>query len=408
MPVFSFVARTPSGQQQEGAEEAPSAAALAGSLRARGWLVIAVRAAGSASAAGGSVLLNPFAWLPVRSIDVEASLQQIAIMLRSGLTLLATLKIVATYARRRTMRAVWEEVSRTIQDGSSLADAMTKHSCFSQMVVQLVRVGEQTGTLDRVMLQAAEALERRRLLKTSVISALAYPAFVFIAAIGVAAFMIVYLIPKLQVFLSAIGRKLPWITQLLVDISNWVQEYALLVSAIVLALTLAVTALYLWPPGRLVIDRLLLRVPITGYLLRLGLTAQFAHGLAVLLGSGITLVEGLLTVSSQIRNRHAAARVNEARANVLRGGNLAEPLATPGVFMPMLSPMVAVGESAGTLDDVLLEVARFHEDQLRAAIRRLGVIIEPVIVIVVGGIVGFVYISFFMALFAASSGGAVK
>src|SRR5262249_15494390 len=163
--------------------------------------------------------------------------------------------------------------------------------------------------------------------------------------------------------------------------------------------TIAVVALYLWPPGRLVIDRLLLRVPVVGPLLRLGVTAQAAHALSVLLTSGITLVEGLRTVADLLRNRHAAGRGEEARHTVMRGASLAGPLSAPGPFMPMLSPMVAVGESAGTLDEVLMEVARFHENQLRIAIRRLSVIIEPAIVVVVGSIVGFVYISFFMALF---------
>ena len=405
MPVFTFVARTPAGQAREGTEEAASASALASSLRARGWLVLEVRAAGASTPTGGwPVLLNPLAWLPVRSLHVELSLQQIAIMLHSGLALLTALKTVATYAQRRTMREVWEEVMRTIQEGSSLAEALAKHRCFPHLVIQLVRVGEQTGTLEHVLAQAAEALERRRLLKTSLISALAYPAIVFFAAIGVAGFMIVYLIPKLQVFLSAIGRKLPWMTQRLLDISDWVQKYLTTVGIGALALTIAAVAVYLWPPGRLVIDRVLLRVPVIGPLLRLGATAQFAHALSVLLTSGITLVEGLRTVEDLLRNRYAASRVAEARTAVLRGGSLSGPLARPGTFMPMLSPMVAVGESAGTLDEVLLEVARFHENQLRAAIRRLSVIIEPVIVVVVGGIVGFVYISFFMALFAAAGG----
>jgi type II secretory pathway component PulF len=405
MPSFTFVARTQAGQARQGTEEAASATALANTLRDRGWLVLEVRPVADGPAEGWPALLNPLAWLPVRSIHIEVSLQQIAIMLRSGLTLLSTLKTVATYARRRSMREVWQEVARTIQEGSSLGEAMAKHSCFSHLVIQLVRVGEQTGTLERVLAQAAEALERRRLLKTSFFSALAYPAVVFVAAIGVAAFMIVYLIPKLQIFLTAIGRKLPPMTQLLLDISDWIQEYMVAVSAGLLILTAVAIAIYLWPPGRLVIDRLLLRVPIIGYLMRLGVTAQFAHGLAVLLSSGITLVEGLRTLAEMLRNRHAAARVVEARENVLRGGSLAEPLAAAGVFMPMLSPMVAVGEQAGTLDEVLLEVARFHEHQLQIAIRRLSVIAEPAIVVVVGGIVGFVYISFFLALFAAAGGG---
>ncbi len=404
MPIFVFTARTSAGQPQRGTEESPSAAALVNTLRQRGWLVLDVRPAGAASPGLGDLLprLNPLTWLPPSSLDVELSLQQMAVMLRSGLTLLMTLKTAAEYARRSVMRLVWEAVAEKIQQGSSLADAMREHRCFPHLVVELVRVGEQTGTLEQVVSRAADALERRRLLKTHLITALAYPTIVLIAAIGVSIFMTVSVIPKLQVFLSALGRKLPPMTQLLLDISNAVQAYALPVAVGIAALTGLLITLYLWSPSRFVMDRVLLRLPVFGNLLRLSATAQFGHGLGVLLRSGITLVEALRTVEATYGNRYLGSRVAAARQTVLAGGSLALPLATPGAFMPLLTRMVAVGESAGSLDEVLDEVAKFHESQLQNAIRRLSVIIEPVIVLVVGGIVGFVYISFFMAMFAAA------
>jgi type IV pilus assembly protein PilC len=190
----------------------------------------------------------------------------------------------------------------------------------------------------------------------------------------------------------------------LLDVSDFVQAYGPQILIGLLALTAAFTAVYLWPPGRLVVDRIALRTPLLGFLLRLSATVQFSHGLALLLRSGITLVEALRTVEVLHRNRWAAGRVAEARAAVLRGGSLAEPLATPGVFMPMLARMTAVGESAGTLDEVLTEVARFHENQLQGTIKLFSTIIEPVVIVVVGGIVGFVYIAFFVAMFAAAGG----
>lgn len=404
MPLYTYTARNPAGRPQRGIQEAPSAPALVSLLRGRGWLVMDVRAAdtNSRSLRDWLALLNPFSWLPPRSAHVELALQQITIMLRGGLTLLASLKTVAEYARHQGLRRIWTEVADKIQRGSSLADAMAEYRCFSHMVVQLVRVGEQTGTLEQVLTRAAAALERRRLLRTQLLTVLFYPTIVFFAAIGVAAFMIIYLIPKLKVFLSAMGRKLPPMTQRLLDISDFTQAYGIYFVIGFLALTAVFIGLYLWPTGRLWIDRIALRTPLFGFMLRLTATVQFAHGLSVLLNSGITLVEGLRTVEQLHGNRWAAARVAEARSSVLRGGNLTEPLAAPGVYMPMLSRMVAVAESAGTLDEVLMEVARFHESQLQGTIRLFSAIIEPVIVVVVGSIVGFVYISFFMALFAAA------
>jgi type IV pilus assembly protein PilC len=404
MPVFSFVGRDKAGRPQRGTQEAPSAAALVDALRQRGWLVMDVRATDTAKSAevGFLAKLNPLYWLGPRSLDVEMSLQQMAVMLRSGLTLLATLKTMAEHAQRPSMRRVWDEVATRIQQGSSLAEAMSTHSCFGHMVTQLVRVGEQTGTLDKVVGRAAETLERRRLLRTHLLTAMSYPAIVLVAAIGVTVFMIVKVIPALRIFLQAIGRRLPPITQLLLDISDFVQVYGLRIGIGLLAVLGAIIACYLWPPGRMAMDRYSLRVPLIGRMLRLAGTAQFAHGLATLLDSGITLVEGLRTVELMHRNRYFALQVARARDGVIRGSGLAEPLGASGAFLPMLPRMVAVGETAGTLDDVLNEVARFHEMQLQSAIRRFSTFIEPVMVVVVGGIVGFVYIAFFVAMFSAA------
>ncbi|MGE3804507.1 MAG: type II secretion system F family protein [Gemmataceae bacterium] len=404
MPVFSYVVRNAFGGSQSGTQEADNAAALVSTLRQRGWLVLDVQPVEKASTVDWLAYLNPVSWLPPMSIDVELSLQQLAVMLRSGLTLLSSLKTIAEYAPKRSMRRIWENVAEQIQEGSSLTDAMKQQRCFNHMVVQLVRVGEQSGTLDKVLTRAAEILERRRLLRTQLLTALSYPALVSVAAIAVAVFMIVSVIPKLQVFLTVLGRKLPAITQTLLDISTFVQVYGVGILIGIVSVLAATMALYLWPPARLMMDRMLLRLPVVGSLQRVAGTAQFASSLGVLLQSGITLVEALRSVEASHRNHYLRQCVAAARNSVLRGSSLAEPLALPGAFMPMLANMVAVGESAGTLDDVLNEVARFHEMRLQASIRRLSAIIEPAIVLVVGGIVGFVYIAFFVALFSVAGG----
>ncbi|HYV38784.1 MAG TPA: type II secretion system F family protein [Gemmataceae bacterium] len=402
MPVFSYVGRDAAGRPQRGTQEAPTAAAVVSSLRQRGWLVLDVRSQSS----GGSARGKAFLLLQPRSLSIEISFLQLAVMLRSGLTLLAALKTLAEQNTSRSMAYVWDDVATRIQQGSSLGDAMAAHRCFGHIVVQLIRVGEQTGTLEQVIGRAADTLERRRLLFTQIATALTYPAIVLAAAIAVTAYMVVGLIPKLRVFLNALGRRLPPMTQSLLDISEFATTYGAQIGIGLLVLTVALIALYLWPPSRMIIDRMLLRVPLVGSsILRTAATVQFAHGLGVMLESGITLVEGLRTVQGMHRNRYVAAHVAKTREAVLKGSGLAEPLADGNVFMPMLPRMVAVGEAAGTLDDVLAEVAKFHELQLQITIRRFSTLIEPAIVVVVGTIVGYVYIAFFMAMFAAAGPG---
>src|SRR5262245_42555513 len=206
MPVFAFEARTAAGRPQRGREEATSAAALTASLRSRGWLVLNVNAV---EAAGGSLRFSPAYWIPPRSVDVELGLQQTAVMLRSGLTLLTALRTAAEQARRARMAVIWNGVADQIQLGSTLSDALARHRRFPHLAVQLARVGEQTGTLDAVLARSAEAMERKRLLRIQLFTALFYPAIVLIAALGVSALFVFYLIPKLMVFLTALGRKLP-------------------------------------------------------------------------------------------------------------------------------------------------------------------------------------------------------
>ena len=251
------------------------------------------------------------------------------------------------------------------------------------------------------MERGADTLERRRLLRNSLITALSYPMLVLLASFGVTAFMVVGVIPKLKTFLEGMGRQLPGMTQLLVDVSDWVRNHAVHIVGGALILTVASIVLYCSPFGRLAVDRHALRIPVIGNLLRLAGTASFSRALGILVRSGITLLEGLRTVEDLLNNRYLAGRVVAARQAVMQGGTLADPLAADHAFTPMLARMVAVGESAGTIDEVLDEVAKFHEAQLQSAIRRLSALIEPCIIVVVGGIVGFVYIAFFMALFSA-------
>lgn len=398
MPTFSFEVRNAQGRPQRGREDASSAAAMAATLRGRGWLVLNLREDSAADAFS----LDPRRLLRIRSIDVEFALQQIAVMLRSGMTLLSSLRTAAEQARRYKMRAALGNIADRIQQGATLTEAMAAHGRFPHVVVQLVKVGEATGTLEVVLTRAAEALERKRLLVTQLVTALFYPLIVFVSAISVAGVLVFYVIPKLQVLLNALGRKLPPLTQNLIDVTHFFNVNARPLGIGLLGLIVAVAALYLWPPGRLYLDRRLLRVPLIGYLLRLAATVQFSHGLAILLRSGVTLVEALRTIEALHRNRCIAGLVHTAREEVIRGGSLAPALGATGGFLPMLSKMTAVGEASGTLDDVLEEVARFHEAQLQATIRRLSVVIEPVIIFVVGGIVGFVYIAFFMAIYSTA------
>lgn len=396
MPTFSYTARDRSGTLTRGLHEGPGAGSVADELRQRGLLVLEVQPAQAERIAGGI--------LPPRSVDVEVGLKQLAVMLRSGLTLLQALDVLPRQAARPRMGRVWRQVSERIQAGSSFADSLAQHRCFSPLVVQLVRVGEQTGNLERVLVRAAEALGRRRQLKTSVLSAFLYPTIVLLMTLGVSAFLVVSVLPKIRIFLQGLGRELPPLTQALLGISDLLTRYAVPGTIVILAAAAGLVATYMYPPGRLVLDRLLLYIPLAGRVARLSATVQLSRSLSHLLGSGITLLEALGTVERLLGNRFLGELLARAREKLLQGAAFSEQLQDRRAFMPMLPAMVAVGETSGTLDEVLVDVAEFHEEELENLVKRLSILVEPAVIVLVGGIVGFVYLAVFMALYAGQGG----
>ncbi len=403
MPLFRYTTRDSTGAAQSGTLMTASLEALTAELRARGLLLVDVEL--EAQRPPGAITWNPATWLPATSFDAEIGFQQLATMLHSGLSLLAALRTVAEQARRVRATAAWKSVANRIERGANFAQALAEQeSMFSEHVVQLVRVGESSGNLDAALRSAAEHLERTRQMRLTVFNALAYPAIVTLLALGVTAFLVIGVIPKLQKYLGGRGRTLPAITQNLLDTVAWLQEWAPLLGVLGGSALIALFFIHRWPPGRLVLDTFFLKIPVVGRVLRLAGTATMARSLGVLIESGVTLLDSLRTVEHLLGNRALSSRVSAAREAVLRGGTLAASLSAGREFMPMLGQMVAVGESAGTLAPVLAEVARFHESQLVAAIRRMSVLIEPVVILVVGGIVGFVYIAFFVALFSLAGG----
>ena len=404
MPTFEYKARDAGGRVLAGTEAAASGMQLAALLRERGLLVLRVAAVQNRPKPSWD-RLNPAGWLPATALDVEIGLQQLAAMQHSGLSLLAALQTVSEQARRPRAAAMWRVVRERIEQGDTLSGALGGFPrVFSGYVVQLVRVGEHSGELDAMMARAADHLEQSRNLRLMLVNALTYPVLVALMAVGVAGFMVLNVIPKIQRFLSGQGRGLPPITQQLLDVSDWLRLYLPHVGIAAGVAAVGLWAVWRWPQGRYVMESALLRVPVVGPTLRLAGTAAFARGLGVLVESGVTLVDGLRTAEHLVGNRVLASRIGQAREAVMRGERLGGALGGRWGFLPMLSRMVAVGEETGTLGRALSDAARFHEARLLAVIRRLSALIEPVMILVVGGIVGFVYTAFFVSLFSLASG----
>jgi type IV pilus assembly protein PilC len=402
MAQFSYKIKTRSGALQTGTREAASSSILSEQLRLEGNVIIELSEI--RKAAEKSPINAPWyslSWLkPVRSLDIELGLRELAYMLKSGVPIVAALQTVEEQAESPRAALVWARVRERISQGLSVSDAMAaEKGIFAEEQIQLTIAGERTGELEQVFTRAANQLEAKRKLRMAVLNALVYPVLALILAIGVAVYLVASVIPKMAEFLKQGNVELPAITQFLVDVSNWLHLNSMPLCLIIGGAILAWIVVRMNPTGRELEDALLVRLPIAGKVLRLSATTSFARTMALLIESGVPLVDSLHVAANMLNNRRLRARVVAAREGVIKGESLAEALHPAKEFMPMLSRMTAVAETTGDLSETFKEVAEFHDTLLGIVVRRLSVIMEPVMIIITGLIVGFVYLAFFMALF---------
>lgn len=396
---FRVRVRDSAGLTRTDSREADSRTALMDALRAERLLVIGVETVSDSDGLPGPW---HWSWLkPMTTFDIEMGLRQLAAMLRSGVTLVSALSTVEEQSASPRARRTWRRVRESIVHGHSFAEALSgEKGRFPEIVIRLGEVGERSGELEYAITRAADQLEARRNLRSSVVNALVYPIIAVLMAIGVSAYLVIAVIPKVAEFLVSGGAALPAMTQLLVDVADWVNGHGITILIAVGGILGGWALLRLLRGGREMEDAFLLRLPVTGRILRLAGTALFARSMQMMTESGMTLLDSLTTGARLMSNRRFRRRIETAHEIVLRGGTLADSLSPAVEFTPMLRRMSAVGEVTGTLPEIFGETARFHEMLLALAVKRFGLLIEPVTICITGGIVGFVYVAFFMALFA--------
>lgn len=406
MPFFKYKARDDAGRSVDGRREAPDASALSRQLRDNGLIVLSIEEDRAAAFSEPGLLprWHPAWLLPIASLDIELGLRQTAAMLRSGVPLSLALQTVAAQARRPRAARAWLAILGRIRAGDSLSDAMASlGNVFPEEVVQLTRVGEHSGELDVVLARSADQMAARREIRANVANALIYPCLAILMAIAVSVFLVVTVIPKIAAFLQQGNTTLPPLTQSLMDTSDWLRANGLYILGGIGAAIAAWCAARLNPTARECEDAILLHLPVAGCVLRVSGTAVFARVMALLVESGVTLLDALHVISHVLSNRRLARRIADARDEVMRGAPLSEALAKAHEFMPMLPRMTAVAEKTGSLGTTFDEIARFHDTLLAILVKRISAAIEPATIIITGAIVGFVYISFFLALFSMAN-----
>lgn len=403
MPSFSYTARDRNGQQHVDIIQSSNRETAVAALREQGLLPLKIEPIKDKNTAQRSYSLNPFDYRSFSDKDIEHEFHQIAVMLRSGVSLLDALNLTLKHCRIGA-RSTWEAMAKKIQQGSSFSNAMSEHKAFSQFTMQLIKVGEQTGNLGTVMDEAANEVKEARKLKKQILTALRSPSFTLLMAIGIVVFMMTNLIPEIKKLLKMMGKPMPPITQALIDSSDWFLANGIQIFVLVIVSIVSFIALYNWSPSRLLIDKYALKIPVFGYVLRLSGTVLFCRAMGLLLRSGVVMVDALATVEKLHVNKYMASRIAFARNKVLQGSSLSEQMEVESGYMPLLLQMVRIGENSGTLDELLLEMTEYHNELLKQAIATLTGMIAPAMTIFVGGIIGFVYAAFLVAMFSAAGG----
>jgi len=402
MALFNYTARNRTGEQVSASVENSSRDAAIMQLRSEGLLVIKIAEIKKKSDQEG-FSFNPLEYRSITSKDVEDAFHQIAVMLRSGVSLLDAVELTRKHSRRG-VRKVWLSIAERIQQGGRLSDALKELGLFSNLTIQLVAVGEETGGLSTVMNQAAVEMASTRKLKKQITKAVKGPFFTLLFAIGLVAFMLTSVVPEIKKLLKIMGKPMPPITQSLIDTSDWFIANSVYIGVFAAVFVTVFIVLYNWPPARWWIDRFALRLPLMGYVFQLSGTVLFCRAMGLLLSSGVLIVEALRIMEALHGNKFMASHIAFARNRVLQGSSLAEPLTAKSRYMPLVLQMIRVGENSGTLDDILIEMTDYHDELLTEAIDKLTAMIAPFMTMFVGGMIGFVYAAFLTAMFSAAGG----
>ena len=404
MPAFHYTILR-DGARKSGQLNANNAGEAAQRLRADGAVVLNIRA-GAVSGAGGGAFRRRLAASFVSSSELELSFRQLSSILAGDVPILLGLTTVGQQCSS-PLRSAYERIHDRVREGCALSVALREHAPFVDRVsLGLVQVGESNGTLDRMFAYASDLMERARRLRGDLVQAFSYPAFVVLAGMGVAWFMATKVIPKVMAFIQGRQGKsggLPPITQALLDITSFVQTYGLYILAVPVLLAILFVLARRQRAGGELVDAWLLRIPLLGGAFKAHANTMWCRTLGALLGSGVGIIPALELVENTMGNWFFAAQFRIMREQIREGRSLLVAFEHTSLarLCPMARAMIAVSEQSGGIDRALAQVADYYEDVLQRRVKLLSRLVEPVMYAIVGGMVGFVYFAFFLAMMAA-------
>ena len=395
MPVFAYSGRTRTGQVVSGEMDAPNREAVVAQLRRQQVLATAVT-----PKAKELDLRVPGFGGKVTDRDLAVVTRQLATMIDAGLPLVQCLDILAQQQEKKGFKKTLHQIRGDVEGGATFSAALKKHpKVFSTLYTNMVEAGEAGGILDTILNRLAAYIEKAMTLKKRVKTAMFYPSTIITVAIVVVVFLLIYVIPTFQQLFAGFGATLPLPTVIVLEASRIVRQYLLVMVAAAVALVVGLRLYYRTPGGRRTIDSLLLKAPIIGTLIRKVAVAKFTRTLGTLVSSGVAILEGLDITARTAGNKVVEEAVLKARTTIAQGKTISEPLLASGVFPLMVTQMISVGEQTGALDRMLNKIADFYDEEGEVAVAGLTSLLEPLLVIFLGVIIGGVVIAMYLPIF---------
>ncbi len=326
--------------------------------------------------------------------------RQFSVMLDAGLPLVQCLEAIAQQHQNLTFKTTLEQIRNDVEAGSTLSDAMAKHpKVFDKLFTNLIAAGEAGGILDTILQRLSIFIEKIVKLKRALRSAMTYPMVILIIAVGVVGIILWKVVPVFRTLFEGFNVELPLLTRMVIALSNFVAGYSIFIAILLVVAAFGIRNFYRTDKGRHMIDRFLLKIPILGEILRKIGVARFTRTLATLLTSGVPILDGLEITAKTAGNAILEDTIYQIRRHIEEGKNMSDPMKQSGFFPNMVTQMVSVGESTGELDTMLVKVSDYYEEEVDVIVANLLTILEPLMMVVLGVLVGGIVISMYMPLF---------
>jgi general secretion pathway protein F len=398
MPVYKYKAIDEKGKSLQGIVDAESPKAATEKLKRRGIFL------SSLEEVKEEKTRRFFLFKGVSTSELAVTTRQFSTLISAGLPLEASLVALSEQTEDARLRQVLTQIKDRISEGSSLTNALKEHrNVFSDLYINMVKAGEASGTLDVVLTRLADFLEKQTALRSRVRSALIYPIFMFFIGSGVLFFMMTYVIPRIAKIFEDSQKALPLITVVLIETSNFLSQNFFVLLLLFIGLTFISYRFRKTERGKMFFDRLTLGLPIFGRIGRMVIISRFARTIGTLLGSGIPLLEALEIGEAVLGNTVYVEALKSVRENVREGTSLAKPLRESKVFPPLMTRMITVGEQTGELEEMLVKVADIYDLQVETTVSTLTSLLEPVMILLMGVVVGFIVFAILLPIFDLTS-----